>query len=1130
MKHRWLQGIGFLSLLLSPCLAPPASAIHPPPIYNTQGEDDVGRYYVGLDCVMAYQAPWKYYLNSCGPSFTGCAIQLCSTFGAFGSWYYQGCLLDDEGVPSYGGLDILDAPLYGGLDGWEARYDGFSDPIAHVEATLEPFEGLDALRYIPLEVPRPDRPPVAAARYWIKIDDPGAPRTRALFWLTAIYDSSVFDVTYSGWTYALWEFYDGPPRHFLGLDLPSGLPMVFADELLPPSWYSPGGFTRISFMPLRPDYIVIRLKDGCRLEDLGGRKVELMLHTLSWRGGDDVDPYEEFDWQYCVSPPGDAFHYACTSRVMVGADLEGQTNDWFIAPPDLKDECIPPSFSKADDKAAEADIIGTRVIRDLNVSLPSMEAGLARCKVGRTLSTTLGNTAYWYLAHPRDGRVFGELERYPPRPKSTGEFIAVNMHGVWCSLSKLKEYNDLPGWQYKIESNVDRGWLLRVFDVQSRLEYIYAYAGGTYSYRFLLAEVDRFENINDPVNLSSSDPDLLRSYVYDLLDLDGDGIDALELIFQVDSLGNAIDYFYDPIDGAHLTLVGNSQRTISTAFGPPVDPDNLGSSPLISCSNGSGGNWRKYEWYPPSTPATAYDGKLKAILDAADHVLEAFEYDSQGRLISRIRGNAPQTQPVATYSYSAPSTQPSDPLAGSTMDARFYVDGDDIGGRNQLVRRTLNTRGQVTKIEEYHDLQTGDGETGAKSETDIDYCDPPDGLDIPDNLFYETPAFCSRMIGRCVVKTLPPNHGSHRIAEYTQYAADYGFNVTQTFLAPPPLSHPTNGLTEPPPEQRYNWMDSSYGSFPWGYQKRAQVDKSRADTTIGYDYWDGGALWMQTDPLVTGVDGKRVQMIQTWDYWPLDPDHPVVFDYRKVAKHTRSGPSGTIVTEFDYEDDSGNIIDSPTYKVEHNQAAPTVARAWIYKYNAFGQKTLEIDPDAYCHETDYATDTGLLSSTCTYAVCGIASGPVLQQTKYEYENGMLKKIRVADSPVPFPKDLPDTWEGWIVTTYTYDTYGRLTDKTVKDPGTGGDLVSHYDYDRQDRLVKITWPDGRSKEITRNGRGQIVQIDYHGTGQETLTSTYTYDDAGNLRQRTTQGCSDCGSLTEYEYDEYNRRIKETRKGS
>jgi len=129
----------------------------------------------------------------------------------------------------------------------------------------------------------------------------------------------------------------------------------------------------------------------------------------------------------------------------------GDGADWRIQPPSLKDECVPPSFGKADQSGEDADVVGTGIVNNLNVDLPSMRVGHNRFRVGRTLSETLGNEACYeaFWTAKRDLLPDG----WPDEPWVDFSFVRVNVQGVWFAVGCIpqtggapSETGDAPGW------------------------------------------------------------------------------------------------------------------------------------------------------------------------------------------------------------------------------------------------------------------------------------------------------------------------------------------------------------------------------------------------------------------------------------------------------------------------------------------------------------------------------------------------------------------------------------------------------------------------------------------------------------------------------------------------------------
>ncbi len=274
-------------------------------------------------------------------------------------------------------------------------------------------------------------------------------------------------------------------------------------------------------------------------------------------------------------------------------------------------------------------------------------------------------------------------------------------------------------------------------------------------------------------------------------------------------------------------------------------------------------------------------------------------------------------------------------------------------------------------------------------------------------------------------------------------------------------------------------------------------DRSR-NACVDLTYDVGGFLTRRDEPLINvGVHtGFRAFRTRTYD------------SKHRIDYETRNDGSGATVT-IDYGYDTYDNVNRRTEKPGPDQID------WLFTHDAFGREVQRTDPDGYVTRQEW-NSAGLLTRTYTYA--SGSSGPVIRQTDYVYTDGRLTEVWVADHDGPFALNAPD---GWIVTTYGYDDYGRVISKTINP----GNHVTTYEYDVQDRLTRVTYPDGIWKQIIRNGRGQIVET--HIGPEPVLISTYEYDLNGNLVYRSCQGCPDCATETTYQYDAYNRRIREIR---
>jgi len=1016
------------------------SEIYPPPIYSQWYYYYWDWAYVGPDCGEGLWAPQVYFPNQCG-EYGG-----CDCWSTFATWYYQDNLMCWN---ASGPVEV--APLTFGDFG--VAIDWAAPPAPTYEARFEPIDGFECLKNIPLECTNSARPVAAAARYAISLGGSTSSPSDfagALFFVTAVYDETLFDVKVAGavlthpGSYYEWAYRKDPLRSLGSIMFQN---LVF-------SWNPPDVTFRQSEWRTVPDYVEVGLKDGRTLDDVKGRTVRLFLHTLRWAG----DSYG------CPIPrDGDRVDFARTDTLDVGVCSDTSTDDWWIEPPPLDDECAAPSLPEARQRAAEFEAVGVRVVNDLNVELPSMRVGHNRWKAGRSLAETLGNDAKWYA--------FGSAY--------SDTFLAVNMFGVWFAVE------DVPGWNWSFyqEGSQTR---LRVNDTCADKSYRFlttdsTQTPGQITYEDYMFRGAKLINVHQPAGSGTSQ----RTYDYQ------GGSVAGNLIRQKETAAPSlkIDYGYTT-QGSQLllTVTGTSPdgtRQAETRFDPPANPLDPGTRPLVQASITGGGPSRLYEWYPDDgNPATKYDRKLKKVSDLAGNVLAEFTYDYQGRLIKKTRGSTAMGnhQILAEFLYGSSL----DADSNGTMEARFYVDETDY----QVAVRTFDKHNQVIKLAEYGELSSTNG---VPAITVFDYHIPPENTQPgeADPFYHQVCTIGGQQVvqTRCMQKTWPAGD----LSEYTLFNCD--FNVVEAFMAPPGITGMPAG---PQSHMTRTWARNNPSGPDWGiWQITQECDVSRNGCTdLTYD--SGGFLTRRDDPMVTtGVyTGFRAFRTRTYD------------SKHRVDYETRNDGTGATVT-INYGYDTYDNLNRRTEKPGADQIE------WLFTHDAFGQEVQRTDPDGYVTRQEW-NSAGML--TRTYAYAAGASGPVLRQTDYVYTDGRLTEVRVADNDGPFTLNAP---AGWVVTTYAYDAYGRVVSRTV----TPGNHVTTYEYDAQDRITRITYPDGLWKQTIRNGRGQIVETRIG--PDPVLVSTYAYDPNGNLVHRSCQGCPDCATETTYQYDAYNRRTAEIR---
>ncbi len=1102
----------------------PNGRILPPPIYSVWNEYSCNygqdhAYYGGEACYRSLVAPGKWTPSEDagfpGYGICGNGIGECDDcWYFFPMWYYQGFLINNgQRYP------IEQAPIMFG--DFELKEGGGGTVYApEYYARFQRIEGMDCIQDVSLECSRNVSPVTTAARYRIKVGGKpgGAVSSRpvysgALFWVTAVYDPTIFEVKVNGWTRThptdAWNYYHKELRNYE--------PLMFQD------WIGGGwdndqnilvllepGNTEVSFRTNEwytvPDYVEVKLKGGHSADSLGGRSVQLMLHTLNWAGMcDDGIPHKS-----------EIMKFERTANLTVGACKGFKLEDWKIEPPALKNECKVPQIA-SEQQAAEFEVSAIGVVNDTNVSLPSMQVGYTSWRAGRTLAESLGNDAYWH-----------NYAIYDPQQQDANDasFLRINLHGIWYAVE------DLPDWSWTFEQDTCGRKYLRVTDNCAGLSYDYFIrnrwndddeAIDEDDFSFQYAKLRRVVDHNDGNSIQ-------RVYHYA-----GEDISS-ELESQVDSQGNVIrydvsyDYWQTGEEVVDLKVTGYSDyvnQEYSAVFGEPTYGGASGSRQLKSATVVGDGAARTYEWYPiEGDHPVGNAGKLKEIRDAADTVLADFEYDNAGRLTKRKRGETV----IAEYTYDYPgqvgggsSTQsPSDALFEDgengwdareyDMEAKFYID-EDL--HHETIVRHFDEFDRIREIHQFMYLDAtlehlrDPAVTLLSYQTNMVYQTPPEDVnEIPNDSFLFQD--CGYPALRVVEQELP-------IGGVSRYSVlDCDSNVLETFMADSGLNtEPDNTAKKFRSVNTYIAESSGTPAIPRGITQPETTTKyvdSTTTATTELEYDDSGYLTKRYEPTVdVGVTTPHRQTRTV----TLDSRHRV--DYEVIEQ--QNGAGSTILVDYDY-DIYGN-------RTSTTQSSGGVAISETNEYDAFGRMTKFTDADGYVHMTRFSNGSGLIEKTYTYATGD--TGNVIEEIVYDYENGRLKGVSVADHNGEFALDSPDQW---FTTKYNYDDFGRVTSKTITsvDEEIYIDYLTHYEYDYQDRLVKITYPDGIWKRLIRGGRGEITGTQIgNGENPAAFTSVYSYDANGNLTKKECEGSPSCAESTEYYYDDYNRLTKKSLDG-
>ena len=293
-------------------------------------------------------------------------------------------------------------------------------------------------------------------------------------------------------------------------------------------------------------------------------------------------------------------------------------------------------------------------------------------------------------------------------------------------------------------------------------------------------------------------------------------------------------------------------------------------------------------------------------------------------------------------------------------------------------------------------------------------------------------------------------------------------------------------------------------------------DANTAQATYTYTYDADGNLTGITEPLsADGIVrttrwaefdamGNARKMIDargnTWlyDYDPAGnltnlttPEgHATTFSYNHAGELTAVQLPG-IEGQLSYTYDAQSRITAVTDPEGH-----TLSLA----YSGAGQIKSVTDPAGHAHQFSYLDASRLSQLT----------DPANHQIGFSYRNA-------EDKPTAQPRDITTPA---FVEQRTYDARQRLTTSVLVDPaGLIGDLETHYQYDANGNVTRITDPAGRITTYTYDALDRLTDIKDPASG----TTHYQWDDRDNLIAVTDPDFS----TTRYVYDAADRLIEEHR---
>lgn len=280
----------------------------------------------------------------------------------------------------------------------------------------------------------------------------------------------------------------------------------------------------------------------------------------------------------------------------------------------------------------------------------------------------------------------------------------------------------------------------------------------------------------------------------------------------------------------------------------------------------------------------------------------------------------------------------------------------------------------------------------------------------------------------------------------------------------------------------------SYGDGFHTADVTAISDPRGRTTSFSYDTY--GQLASTTDP-----DGNETTDSYTCTPAGVGCRSNIGWVYASVTP--RGNVSGAtpanFTTTYTYDDDDEQLSATDPYghathtSYNGDGAAHTVqdrdGNVTTYDHNADGELVKVINPDATVTRTGYDDDGNVTSQTDgnTHA------------THYTYDP--LNRVETATTPATSAEP------SGIETDDTYDPAGNLL--TVTQPATGGDLVTTYGYDHDNRMTSISYSDGTTPDVS---------IDYDNAGRRTSmtdgtgSTSYTYNTIGWLTD-VTDGAGD-----------------------
>lgn len=498
---------------------------------------------------------------------------------------------------------------------------------------------------------------------------------------------------------------------------------------------------------------------------------------------------------------------------------------------------------------------------------------------------------------------------------------------------------------------------------------------------------------------------------------------------------------------------------------------------VSGCAECGGGGGFEYEYDANSL--------LKKVRDTNDPNIVIYEYvydpNDNYRLTDIYLGEANDSNHIQEFIYT-------DTGGGNyIVDIRYYTDANTY----RVTREYRNSAGIISKRITYEDLNENP--------------DNPEGEYFVEHIVYSYDAngIVTKMV---VIPPLaasddPPDPISGIRKEYT-YDPNTGKLLTGKWFD-------VNDVNIPVSKYTYEYIPDPCGRI-LDVRVETYTDARGAAT---YYYYEGNDVdpCLKTMPKVsTGISGTQ-QLKYEYEY-----------DSRnRVTLEKRLDESNDVIVQTKYEYDKyGNLVK------RYDAYGPNDFNEVIeYKYNGFNEMTRMKLPSGVVSGSSYNSNGRLVSEFVTADVNGFdePNDPALElfsQTRYTYDvYGRVIKVERAVDSNTFTFGDPN--DGWVVSEYEYDLWGRRT-KVIEDVN-GLALETTYKYNNQGEVTQVTLPNGKWTKTYRDGRGLVIKTEV-GYGSITVAATeFIYDGNGNLVWQMTPDLF----WTKYEYDDFDRLIRVTR---